>query len=285
MLENARSVVVIALAYNRDEPGTGMRGARIARYARGRDYHNFFRKALRGLAAWLRARAPGHEVRPVVDTAPVLERAWAARAGVGFVGKNGCVIAPGLGSFVLLGELITTLELPADAPLSPRCGSCTLCLDACPTRAFAAPYVLDARRCVSYLTIEHEGAMDTALRSGVGDWLFGCDVCQDVCPYNRTAPPDPRTTEPFATDPWRASLMPEDLLTLPPDEVDARVRGTPLARPGAALLARNAAVVLGNTGSKRHLPVLQTTASQHSHSSVREAAQWAVNQIQQRDET
>jgi epoxyqueuosine reductase len=294
ILADARSVVVCALAYHRGEEArdraaaadglgggtaTGPRGATIARYARGRDYHNFFRRKLRKLAAWLRRRVPGTEARPVVDTAPVLERAWAQRAGVGFVGKNGCVIAPGLGSYVLLGEVVTTLELAPDAPLESRCGSCTRCLDACPTEAFVAPFVLDPRRCVSYLTIEQAGAIPVALRPGVADRLFGCDACQEVCPYNATAPPPAESTASFAPDPRWATLDVADVARLDEASFAALTAGSPLSRPGRAGLARNAVVVMGNSRDASHLPALRAIASSDPDETVRDAARWAIDAI------
>jgi epoxyqueuosine reductase len=283
ILPGTRSVVVCALAYRRapDEP-RGPAGGTIARYARGADYHNFMRKRLRRFATWLRERVPGSESRAMVDTAPVLERAWAQRAGVGFVGKNGCIIAPGLGSFVLLGEVATTVDLTPDAPLESRCGSCTLCLDACPTDAFPRPFVLDARRCVSYLTIELRGPIPVALREGVGDRLFGCDECQDVCPYNRTALPSAESTAPFAPgERWTTRTL-EELIQL--DETTFRrvTEGSPLGRPGRAGLARNAAVVMGNAGERRYLPILHSVALQDADAMVRETARWAIETIERK---
>jgi len=282
ILPGARSVVVCALSYHRADAASPMPGATVARYARGRDYHNFLRKRLRRLAAWMRATL-GAEARPTVDTAPVLERAWARLAGVGFVGKNGCVIAPGLGSYLLLGEVVTDLALTPDAPMEPRCGACTRCLDLCPTRAFVAPMVLDARRCVSYLTIEQATSIPEELRAPMGDRIFGCDDCQDVCPFNKTAPPDPITTRDFADDGRWAATSPEALLTLDEATWARRAEGSPLARPGLDAMKRNAAVVLGNTGTRRHLPVLQATAREHPSAVVREAAAWAEARIRARE--
>src|SRR5689334_20040117 len=187
ILEGARSVVCVAESYAGVSPSASDEGIvqHIARYARGSDYHNHLRRRVRKLAAFMRTLEKDARARPMTDDAPVLERAWAARAGLGFIGKNGLLIVPGLGSFVLLGEVVTTLELVPDLPMAERCGSCTLCLDACPTEAFDRAFVLDPRRCISYLTIELRGAMPAEQRLGVGEHLFGCDVCQDVCPYNR----------------------------------------------------------------------------------------------------
>jgi epoxyqueuosine reductase len=280
ILDEARSVIVCALSYHRGDERSPMPGAAVARYARGGDYHNFLRKKLRRLAVWLR-REHGAEARPLVDTAPVLERAWARRAGVGFVGRNGCIIAPGLGSYLLLGEVVTDLALPPDEPMEERCGSCTRCLDACPTQAFVASHVLDARRCVSYLTIEHEGPIDEGLRAGVGDRIFGCDDCQDVCPFNRTAPPPLHETAGFAPDPRWRELSPEAILAMDAGRWGALAEGSPLARPGWEGMARNAAVVLGNTGDRRHLPVLQAHRDSSTGASA-EAAGWAMGEIARR---
>lgn len=281
ILPGARAVIVCAISYHRGDEPSPMPGATVARYARGHDYHNFVRKKLRRLAAWLRAEF-GAEARPMVDTAPVLERAWARRAGVGFVGRNGCIIAPGLGSYLLLGEVVTDLELTPDAPIEQRCGSCTRCLDLCPTSAFTAPMVLDARRCISYLTIERRGPIEPSLRAPLGDRIFGCDVCQEVCPFNRTAPPPMESTRQFAHDGRWSSVTPEALLTMAPADFEALAEGTPMARPGYEGMARNAAVVLGNTGARRHLPVLRNVAAHHPSEVVRDAAEWAVGAIEAR---
>lgn len=282
ILVGARSVVVCALSYHRGDEPSPMPGATVARYARGRDYHNFLRKRLRKLAAWMRAEL-GAEARPLVDTAPVLERAWARRAGVGFVGRNGCIIAPGLGSYLLLGEVVTDLALDADEPIEQRCGSCTRCLDLCPTKAFTAPMVLDARRCLSYLTIEQPGPIPEAFRAPLGDRIFGCDACQEVCPFNRTGAPSTESTRDFASDGRWEGVTPEALVAMAPDDYARLAEGTPLARPGAAGMARNAAVVLGNTGSRRHLPVLREAAAGHASEAVREAAAWAAGAIAARE--
>ncbi|MEI8255351.1 MAG: tRNA epoxyqueuosine(34) reductase QueG [Deltaproteobacteria bacterium] len=283
LLEGAQSVIVCALAYNRpdvDGEVQGPAGATIARYARGGDYHNFFRKRIRSLASWLRARVPGSLARPVVDTAPLLERAWARRAGVGFIGKNGLVIVPGLGSYFILGEVLTTVALAPDEPMASRCGECVRCLDACPTQAFPAPFVLDPRRCISYLTIELREEIPEPLRAGVGDRLFGCDVCQEVCPYNRTAPPDPRGTVQFAP---RASWRDVDLaslVTLDETRFGALTRGSPLSRPMRAGLARNAMVVMANSRERRYLPVLREAATHDPDGVVRSTAAWAIETIE-----
>jgi epoxyqueuosine reductase len=210
----------------------------------------------------------------------VFERAWAVRAGLGFVGKNCCLIIPGLGSHVFLSTLVTTAALPTDEPMREGCGRCTACLEACPTNAFVAPRELDARRCISNLTIEREDNAAAALRPHIGDWLFGCDVCQDVCPYNRTSPPPLDAA--FEPHPRLREVDLPGLLRMPEDEFTAWSEGSPLRRSGIARLARNAAVVLGNVGTRVHLPVLHEASLGHPSDTVREAARWALQEIERR---
>lgn len=249
MLEGAKSVICLARKYRRrDEDDDGAFAKTIARYARGRDYHNHVRRKLRQLAGFVRRLGSEEhpvEARPLCDDAPMLERAWAARAGLGFVGKNGLLIVPGQGSFVLLGEVITTLALIADEPMNERCGSCTRCLDACPTDAFAAPWILDARKCIAYLTIEHRSAMPAALEAGVGEHLFGCDDCQTVCPFN--AGQNTRTDAgPFSPHQKWDDVGVEDLLTMSDDMLTELAASSPLTRARAEGLRRNALVVMKN---------------------------------------
>jgi epoxyqueuosine reductase len=297
ILPGARSVICVARRYG----GARGQGASpvvdgIARYARGRDYHAFLRRRLRRLASFVRSLGapdgPLPEVvhaRPLCDEEPVLERAWAARAGLGFIGKNGMLIIPGLGSMVLLGEVVTTLELEPDvARPTDRCGSCVRCLEACPTSAFEAPFVLDPRRCISYLTIEHRSAIAPELRHGVGAHLFGCDDCQTVCPFNAgvraRAPLDEADGDPFAPlERWsRVSL--EELLSLDEAAWQAISEGTPLKRAGRAGLARNAALVLGNRGDASALPALRHAAGHHDDAMVRDAAAWAAQKVESRQD-
>ncbi len=279
ILEGARSVVCLARRYQRpvgEEAQDPPFARRIARYARGRDYHNGLRKKLRQLARFVRGLGPEVRARPLCDDAPVLERAWAARAGLGFVGKNGMLIVPGQGSFVLLGEVVTTLELEPDAPVPGRCGECTACLDACPTGALVRPFVLDARRCVSYLTIELRGPVPESQRAGVGEHLFGCDDCQTVCPFNRSERPRAGATAAFAPHARWAETSLEDLLA--PD-LSARwpelAQGSPLHRATPEGLARNAAIILGNTGQGEE--ALRTAAASHPSPVVRDAAAWSLS--------
>ena len=190
-LLGAKAVITVALNYHRPlepPPDDGAVRGRVARYALGDDYHEIIKKRLYELADFVRAIAPpGTATRCGVDTAPIAEKELAARAGIGWVGKNTCVINESAGSWLLLGEVITTLDLPPDEPAIDRCGSCRRCIDACPTAAITAPYQLDARKCISYLTIEHRGEIDPALQRQMGDRLYGCDICQDVCPWNNRA--------------------------------------------------------------------------------------------------
>jgi epoxyqueuosine reductase len=276
LLPGARSVVAVALSYKPSADDPSWRG--VAAYARGRDYHDVMRERLAALAGFLReAASPGAATRVAVDTSAVLERDLAARAGLGWVGKNTNLLAPGLGSLFFIGIVLTTAALPADDMLPDRCGRCTACLDACPTGAFPAPYVLDARRCISYLTIEHRGRIDDALRDGVGEWLFGCDVCQDVCPWNAKARP---SREP-AFAPTAALEPPATLLALSPEAFRARFRGSAMTRARRAGLLRNAALVLGNLRDPEAVPAL-TRALADADPSVREAAAWALDRIASR---
>ncbi|MDP9037309.1 MAG: tRNA epoxyqueuosine(34) reductase QueG [Myxococcota bacterium] len=289
VLIGAKSVVCLARRYQRSQDEDSLGGevtGTIARYARGRDYHRFLRRRIRRLATFLRSlgtAARPVRARPLCDEEPILERAWAARAGLGFVGKNGMLIVPGVGSMVLLGEVVTTLELEPGTPIAERCGTCRRCLDACPTQAFERPFVLDARRCVSYLTIEHRSAIPLDLRAGIGTHLFGCDECQTVCPHNAgfgaRAPLDSADGDPFAPLERWARVSLEGLLSLDEDGWRAMSEGTPIRRAGRLGMARNAAIVLGNRGDEEALPALRSAALHHEDAVVREAAAWAVGQL------
>jgi epoxyqueuosine reductase len=279
IMVGAKSVICLARRYHRggEGEGEGVVGG-IARYARGRDYHTFLRRKLRQLAAFVRRLGPGVEARAVVDTAPVLERAWAARSGLGFVGKNGLIIVPGQGSYALLGEVVTTLALPPGVPMRERCGACTRCLDACPTGAFVRPFVLDARRCVSYLSIEHRGPIDEALRPAMGGHLFGCDACQEACPFNATRPAPASSTEPFAPLPAWKALRPEALLELEPGAWDEIAASSPLQRAGEAGLVRNALTAIANEGrAAEFAPAIERLRASHADAGVREHAAWALS--------
>jgi epoxyqueuosine reductase len=253
--------------------------ARIARYAQGSaDYHDVIRGKLRELATFLRYEAPGCNVRGVVDTAPLLERDFARLAGLGWFGKNTMLINKRLGSWFFLAALLVDVELEYDAPhAASHCGTCTRCIDACPTGAFVEPYVLDARRCISYLTIEHRGAIAEELRPGMGDWLFGCDICQEVCPWNRKAPLsiDPA----FAPRPELTGADAAALLSLTERDFRRQFGSTALSRPGRAGLVRNAAIVAGNSGNSIAKAPLAAALDDHS-AVVRDAAGWALQRLE-----
>jgi epoxyqueuosine reductase len=286
ILEGAKSVVCVGRSYARSaasEAADPPLARAVARYARGQDYHVFLRKKIRRLASFVRSLGVGVRARVVSDIEPVLERAWAARAGLGFVGKNGLVITPGVGSFQLLGEVVTTLALTPDEPMTERCGSCTRCLDACPTGAFVAPFVLDPRRCVSYWTIEQPDAPPEELREAIGERLFGCDDCQDACPWNRTAPPADAATAPFRPLPRWSELDLADLAGASRQEWEAMELGTPLARAGRGGLARNAALVAASrlrrgAGDDRDEAALQR-ARDHDDPAARAIGEWAAHAV------
>jgi epoxyqueuosine reductase len=276
ILEGARSIVCVAESYAGVSPGASDEGIvrHIARYARGGDYHNHLRRRVRKLAAFLRTLGEGTRARPMSDDAPVLERAWATRAGLGFIGKNGLLIVPGQGSFVLLGEVVTTLELRPDVPMDSRCGSCTLCIDACPTGAFDRAFVLDPRRCIAYLTIELRGPMPSDLRLGVGEHLFGCDVCQEVCPYNRAREGEVSARY-WPLERWR-ELSLEQLVDLDEEGFRRLTEGSPLKRATRQGLARNAVTVLAGRRHPRDRPFLERVSREHPDAVVREHASWGL---------
>jgi len=274
VLPGARSVVAVALNYYQGAQAAGP--AHVSRYAWGRDYHGVMEPRLRALLDNLTAAAPGASGRLYVDTGPVLEREVAARAGLGWVGKNTMLLHPALGSFFFIGVVLTTAELAHDAPLPDRCGTCTRCLEACPTGAFVAPYVMDARRCISYLTIEHRGTIPVELREAVGELAFGCDVCQAVCPWNRHGPITPEAA-------FAAGNLPTlgELVTLTEDGFRTRLRGSPLRRARRPGLARNAAVALGNRGEPASEPALERALGDPDPA-VREHAAWGLRRLRER---
>jgi epoxyqueuosine reductase len=275
VLDGARSIVMLAINYRTEEPQQPKPGeGRVSRYAWGDDYHDLIRERLGKLADWMRQVNPEVKVRGVVDTAPLLEREFAQLAGLGWIGKNTLLLNKQIGSWFFLAALLTDLELEYDAPHeTDHCGTCRACLDACPTGAFVDAYVLDARRCISYLTIELRDAIPMELRSGMGEWLFGCDVCQDVCPWNHRAP----VSDEAAFGPAQG-MNPIELASL--FELDdaafrARFRHTPLWRSKRRGLLRNAAMVLGNRPAEAALPAL-ICGLNDSEPLVRGACAWAI---------
>jgi len=286
----ARSVLVCALNYNAGQPysthaGSPTEGA-ISRYAWSeRDYHDVILPKLRALEAKFLARCNEAGMAAprtwcYVDTGPVIERIFAKYAGVGWIGKNTCVLNQRLGSWIFLGVMLTSLELTADLPAADRCGSCTRCLDACPTNAFPAPYQIDATKCIAYLTIELRGSIPEELRPGIGRQVFGCDICQDVCPWNRKAP----VTTVAELQP-RAALINPDLgwlaqLTL--EEFRELFRASPVKRGKHNGLLRNVVVAMGNSGEERFVPLLQQL-SQDADPLIAEHARWALQRLEQVD--
>lgn len=274
VVAECRSVVVVTLNHHTpDAPPRAVLPARIARYARGRDYHRVAATMLRKLKDDMVRWSGGGEHRWYVDDGPVLERAWAVEAGVGFAGKNACTIDPERGSWFLLAVILSTLDLAPDPPVAAGCGTCTACIPACPTGAIVAPGVVDARRCISFWTIEHRGPIPVALRPLLGTRVFGCDDCQTACPWNRFARPtsihDLRPRELFAD----ADLA--VLASLSEAEFDERTSGSPVRRVGYSGFLRNVAVALGNTRDPRARPHLERLAAR-GDALVREHASWGL---------
>jgi epoxyqueuosine reductase len=282
----ARSVVVCAINYNTDQPYSTevpnpTRGW-ISRYAWSReDYHDAVLRRLKQVESALHRELPSDfqpalTTRSYVDTGPIVERVYAKYAGVGWIGKNTCLINQKKGSWLFLGVILTSLELRPDLPAPDRCGSCTRCIDACPTDAILAPYQLDSNKCIAYLTIEKRGSIPEELRPGIGHHVFGCDICQDVCPWNRKAPAS--TAPEFQP---RAGLVNPALAWLAElsvEEFRETFRGSPIRRTKRAGLRRNAAIAMGNSGNSEFLPLLdQLTADEDE--SVSESADWARKRL------
>jgi len=248
VVPGARSVIATATLYNAARPYSvdlGPDVARISRYAWGDDYHDVLKTRLAALLAWMRAESPEpFAACAYVDTGPVQERVYAQYAGLGWIGKNTCLINAELGSWLFLGEIITTLDLDADTQGLEQCGSCTKCLEACPTGALVEPGVLDSARCLSYLTIEHRGDVPAEFRAAVGTHVYGCDICQDVCPYNRPAPISPDA--PWQPRPGLDLPRLADLARRSDDELRTLVKGTPMTRAKVAGLRRNLDIALAN---------------------------------------
>jgi epoxyqueuosine reductase len=276
----ARSILCVALQYDTPEPySTEARpdAGWIARYAWGDDYHDVMKKMLKRLRERLVAELGPMETRVHVDTGPIVERAYAAAAGVGAWGKNTCLLDPVIGSWFFLGEVVLERELTPDAPRTDMCGSCTACLDACPTGAFPRPFELDATRCISYLTIEIKGAIPEDRRAGVGRHVFGCDICQDVCPWNRKR--REQGADVFAARPGLVAPDLQALASLDEEGFRQRFRRSPVKRAKRRGLLRNVAVAMGNSGDLRHRPSLARLAADED-AVVREHAAWALARLE-----
>ena len=299
-LPGCRTLIVVSLLYGSDpvtpaphetpaqDPPAGpaqpdRRLPIVARYALGRDYHDVFEERLDDLGAAIERLAPGARTKRYVDYGPVLERDHAQRAGLGWIGRNTMLLHPDFGSYFMLGELLTDLEIEPDPPfVHDRCGTCRRCIDACPTEAILEGRMLDARLCISYLTIELRGSIPEALRPAIGTRVFGCDICQEVCPWNSDAPSparapfEPRPGQPMP--PADMAVWAEELAGLDAEEFRARYRGTAFSRPGRDGLLRNLAVGLGNAGGPAARPVLRRLEADPSPL-VREHARWAMARL------
>lgn len=283
----AQSVIVCAMNYNTAQPySTEMRefeSGWISRYAWSRkDYHEALKRQLhvveaklhRGLAAQ-DGGAP-IQTRCYVDTGPLVERVYAKYAGIGWIGKNTCILNQKMGSWLFLGVILTSIELAPDLPAPDRCGTCARCIDACPTKALIAPYELDSNRCISYLTIEKRGVIPEELRGGTGRHVFGCDICQDVCPWNRKAP----VTDVPEFQPREGLVNPalDWLAQITEEEFRQKFRGSPIRRAKRAGIRRNAVIAMGNSGNRKFLPVLEKLASGED-TVLAEHARWAANKL------
>ncbi len=283
----AKSVIVCALNYNTDQPystefNDPTRGW-ISRYAWGqRDYHDVILPKLRELENKIQevANEPNARFWSYVDTGPIVERVLAQHAGIGWVGKNTCIINQELGSWLFLGVILTSIEIAPDLPAPDRCGTCTRCLQACPTDAFLDAYKLDASKCISYLTIEKRGSLPEDLRQGMQNHVFGCDICQDVCPWNnRTNRPAAITSKPeFQPRPALVNPSLEKLTTLTEEDFRELFRASPIKRTKRTGIRRNAVVAMGNSGNKRFVPLLQRLAEDEDPV-VAEHARWALDRL------
>jgi epoxyqueuosine reductase len=283
-----RSIVVCAVNYNTDKPysieASDPERGWVSRYAWGsKDYHDALLPRLKQVESAIRQyseqRGVAIETRSYVDTGPILERVYALHAGIGWAGKNTCIIHEKLGSWLFLGVVLTSLELPPDAPAPDRCGSCTRCIDACPTNAIVAPGKLDARLCIAYLTIEKRGEIPEELRTGVGQQIFGCDICQDVCPWNNKSGNAPASSWP-EFQPQEQVYHPELRRLARMDEEGYRqtFRGSPVKRAKYTGLRRNVAVAMGNSGNREFIPDLEKLASDEDPV-VAGHAQWSLRKL------
>jgi epoxyqueuosine reductase len=276
LLASARSIICVGKLYNRPEARstewTDTETGWVSRYAWGEDYHDVMRRGLERLAARL---GSGHEWKVCVDTAPLLERSYAREAGIGWIGKNTCLINQELGSWMFLGEILTSMEIEPDTPPPDRCGTCTRCIEACPTQAIPAEgYEIDARRCIPYFTIELHGSVPEEMRGAIGQHVFGCDICQDVCPWNRRAP----VADEPAFEPRHFAPRLEELAGLSEEEFRDRFQASPIQRAKHAGFLRNVAIAMGNSGQEKFREPLERL-SRFPNEMVAEHARWALDQI------
>jgi epoxyqueuosine reductase len=275
LLPGARSVIALAVAYSGEPTPPPAGHAEVARYARGRDYHTVLKRKLKAFVARIRERDPDVATFLSVDAGPVMEKAWAERAGLGWIGKNGCLITTDLGSWVLLAAVLLDRDLVPDDPHPERCGDCSACMPACPTGAIPEPGLVDARLCLSFQTIERRGPVPEGVAGRLGRWGFGCDDCQTACPWNRGAG---GVSDPELLPVRHPSLDLLPLLRLTPEEYRARFYGTALARAGHAGLVRNAALAAPATHDARLLPELRRLLGSELPG-VAEAARWAIGRM------
>ena len=274
VLAGAQTVIALAIAYHRPAGEAGP----IARYARGRDYHYAHRDRMKDLRKRLLALDPTVETYASVDTGVAMEKVWAERAGLGWIGKNGCLINPRIGSWLTLSVMFVDRAVDAyDAPAEQRCGDCTLCLGACPTDAFAAPGVVDARRCIAYHSIENQDVVPPPVREGFDGRIFGCDVCQEVCPWNHR--PQPEGDSRFAPRPLSA-LTPAEVAALAPEEFERLAAGMAVARARYHGMRRNALYAIGRSGDGAARGVVERLVDD-GDASVRDAAVWALQRLGQ----
>lgn len=272
LIPEARSILVVAMNYYQPDPD---RGFRIAKYALGSDYHNMILRRLKKLCRFMN-ETYGSVQRPYVDTGPLLEKPIAQAAGLGWQGKSTILVEPGRGTWSFLGNIVTTLDLPPSTPGKDHCGKCTRCIDVCPTGAIHAPYQLDARRCISYLTIEHDGSIPVEYRRAIGDRLYGCDECLDVCPWNKWARPSRESH-------FLPRELPDLMQMLDWDEAtfQERMQGSPMRRLKIHRFRRNLCIVLGNVGDARAIPVLSRIRDTEG-AMLAEHADWAIKEIEAR---
>ncbi len=270
----AKSVILLAFSYSGKPESPSGRDGRLARYALSEDYHPILKAKVKELLAWLQHVRPGTKGKAFVDTSPVLERLYARYAGLGWVGKNSMVLSPKLGSFFFLTGLAVDAELEPDEPMPEHCGECNRCMTACPTDAFPAPRVLDASKCIAYFTIEHRGSVPEEFRQQVGDWVFGCDVCQEVCPFNRFA-----LANPLFPRRLPETLPLEELAALDDAAFETKFGPTPLERTRRQGIVRNALLAMGNSGDPAHLSTLERFVTD-ADPVLAEQARWSLERLE-----